>query len=328
MTELRDVWEATSFELEKRQANIKCVLEEQSGLAQRSAPIYHQSWNEGFDDIPLQLPRGGPRVAVIREEGSNGDREMAAAFFLAGFEVWDVNMTDLSCGKISLSEFVGVAFVGGFSQADVFDSAKGWAGSIRFNRQLLSEFDSFYERKNTFSLGICNGCQLMALLGWVPFKNLDTLRQVRFISNQSGRFESRFVSVKIVDSPAIMLKGMAGSVLGVWSSHGEGRAHFPDSQVLMDTLKCKLAPIRYVDDGNDPTQSYPFNPNGSVDGIAGLCSLDGRHFCLMPHPDRSFLNWQWPWMPTEWKEKISVSGETRSPWFKMFRNAWQWVMSQ
>jgi phosphoribosylformylglycinamidine synthase len=146
-------------------------------------------------------------VAVLREEGSNGDREMAAAFFTAGFEVWDVTMSDILSKAASLRDFVGVAFVGGFSYADVMDSGKGWAGVIKFHKDIYNEFEDFYARKDTFSLGVCNGCQLMALLGYIPWKGLSDNDQPRFIHNVSGRFESRFSTVKILDSPAMMLKG-------------------------------------------------------------------------------------------------------------------------
>eukprot|EP01127_Copromyxa_protea_P020281 TRINITY_DN675_c0_g1_i1.p1 TRINITY_DN675_c0_g1~~TRINITY_DN675_c0_g1_i1.p1 ORF type:complete len:1177 (-),score=273.79 TRINITY_DN675_c0_g1_i1:121-3651(-) len=332
---LRDTWEATSFQLEKRQANITCVKQEEEGLKKRKIPSYVVSWDwDPLSHKILNAELNRPKVAIIREEGSNGDREMASAFFLAGFQPWDVHMSDLTKGSVSLSSFSGVAFVGGFSNADVLDSAKGWAGAIRFNPGLLAEFSAFYNRKDTFSLGICNGCQLMALLGWVPYNEGEEkpsdVQQPRFIHNNSDRFESRFVSVKILPSPAVMLKGMEGSVLGVWSSHGEGKAHFPDEKILTRTLNDKLAPVRYVNDDNEITEEYPFNPNGSVQGIASLCSKDGRHLCMMPHPDRSFLNWQLPWTPKEWKKKEHEDAKEilASPWFKMFENARVWVESK
>jgi len=159
----------------------------------------------------------------------------------------------------------------------------------------------------------------MALLGWIPFKNTPIHNQPRFIHNQSARFESRFVNVKILDSPSIMLKGMEESCLGVWLQHGEGRAHFPDQNILSSVLSSNLAPLRYVDDLNNLTMEYPYNPNGSVHSIAGMCSLDGRHLAVMPHPERTFLKWQWPWMPPDW-DHLEVS-----PWLRMFQNARIWV---
>ncbi|MEK6528795.1 MAG: phosphoribosylformylglycinamidine synthase subunit PurQ, partial [Nitrospirota bacterium] len=263
--------------------------------------------------------KGGFKVAIIREEGSNSDREMASAFYHAGFETWDVAITDLLAGQVNLADFKGVAFVGGFSYADVLDSAKGWSGVIKFNRKIWEQFHEFYTRKDTFSLGVCNGCQLMALLGWVPWQGIANELQPRFIRNTSGRFESRFSAVKILPSPAIMLKGMEGSVLGIWVAHGEGRAHFRDEKILKKIEDESLAPVRYVDDNNEITMKYPFNPNGSVNGIAALCSADGRHIAIMPHPERTFLKWQWAWMPEDWKKNLKSS-----PWLRMFRNARDW----
>jgi len=258
-------------------------------------------------------------VAVVREEGSNGDREMASAFFAAGFEPWDVAMTDLLSGRISLDAFRGIAFVGGFSYADVLDSAKGWAGVIRLNEGLRRQFQDFYQRPDTFSLGVCNGCQLHALLGWVPWHGIADELQPRFIRNASGRFESRFATVRILESPAIMLRGMAGSTIGVWVAHGEGRSFFPDHGVLDRVEEEGLAPIRFVDDENQVTEVYPFNPNGSPHGITALCSPDGRHLALMPHPERTFQLWQWGWMPQGWRRDLHAS-----PWLKIFQNAREW----
>jgi phosphoribosylformylglycinamidine synthase len=213
----------------------------------------------------------------------------------------------------------GIAFVGGFSFADVLDSAKGWAGVIRFNKSVWKQFQDFYQRQDTFSLGVCNGCQLMALLGWVPWQSIANEQQPRFIYNASGRFESRFSTVKILSSPSIMLREMHGSVLGIWVAHGEGRAYFPDTDILQTIDAQLLAPVRYVDDDNEITMKYPLNPNGSTAGIAALCSPDGRHLAIMPHPERTFLKWQWSWMPEEWQKNLKTS-----PWLRMFQNARTW----
>jgi phosphoribosylformylglycinamidine synthase len=260
-----------------------------------------------------------PMVAVVREEGSNSDREMASAFHLAGFQAWDVSMSDLLAGTVILDQFQGLGFPGGFAYADVLDSAKGWAGTIRFNPDLLEQFQRFHDRPDTFSLGICNGCQLLALMGWVPWPGIETPAQPRFIHNASGRFESRFTTVKIQESPAIMLRGMTDAVLGVWVAHGEGRAYFPDPAMEEKVLKEGLAPVRYVDDSGQATTRYPLNPNGSPHGIAALTSPDGRHLAIMPHPERSFLSWNWGWYPEAWKGKT-----TASPWLKIFQNARKW----
>jgi len=261
-------------------------------------------------------------VAILREEGSNGDREMAAAFHAAGFQPWDVTMSDLLAGRIELERFRGLAAVGGFSYADVLDSAKGWAGTIRFNDDLRRQFNAFATRPDTFSLGVCNGCQLLALLGLVPWRGLADPVQPRFVRNASGRFESRFVSVKIEPSPAVMLDGMAGSTLGIWVQHGEGQALFPDRAVLDRVLAENLAPVRFADDEGRITESYPFNPNGSPEGIAALCSDDGRHLAIMPHPERCFLKWQWGWMPPQWRNELEAS-----PWLRLFQNARTWCES-
>lgn len=326
-TYLRDLWEDTSFQLEGFQRLASCVKLEKEGLKDRHTPSWSLSFTPKFTDEGLMSVAVKPKVAIIREEGSNGDREMSAAFYAAGFEPWDLAMSDLLSGQVSLDEFRGIAFVGGFSYADVLDSAKGWSASIRFNQPLLQQFQAFYNRKDTFSLGVCNGCQLLALLGWVPGANIGgslgaggDQSQPRFVHNESGRFECRFTSVQIGDSPSIMFKGMEGSTLGVWAAHGEGRAYFPDSGVLDRVLDCNLAPVRYCDDDGVATELYPFNPNGSPLGIAALCSPDGRHLAMMPHPERCFMMWQFPWYPKEW----AVQKKGPSPWLRMFQNAREW----
>jgi phosphoribosylformylglycinamidine synthase len=319
MRYLRAVWEETSYHLDKMQADPDCVEEERKNIYDRKGPSFHLSF------VPESTPQeivdrpDKPRVAIIREEGSNGDREMTSAFYHAGFEVWDITMTDFLKGEITLEDFRGIAFVGGFSYADVLDSAKGWAGVIRFKKSVHEQFQSFYHREDTFSLGVCNGCQLMALLGWIPWEGIENRFQPRFVHNRSGRFESRFLTVKVLQSPSLMLNGLEGSTLGIWVAHGEGRAYFPDQQIQERSLREGLAPVRYVDDSGEITEAYPFNPNGSPHGIAALCSPDGRHLAIMPHPERTFLPWQWAWLPEEWRDTLTVS-----PWLRMFQNAKKW----
>lgn len=319
MVALRDIWEETSYRLDRLQADPECVDQEWALQRKRKAPAYSLTFEPEETPLVILTRKAKPRVAIVREEGSNGDREMASAFYSAGFDVWDVTMTDLLKKGISLREFRGVAFVGGFSYADVLGSAKGWAGGIRFHGDLYDEFEEFYHRPDTFSLGVCNGCQLMALLGWVPWRGIDDKGQPRFIGNRSGRFESRFSTVKIYESPSIMLRGMEGSVLGIWIAHGEGRVYFPDERIKDEVLARGLAPLRYVDDDAVPTETYPLNPNGSPGGITALCSPDGRHLAMMPHPERVFLKWQWAWMPEQWKTSLKAS-----PWLRMFQNAYYW----
>ncbi|XP_017241600.1 probable phosphoribosylformylglycinamidine synthase, chloroplastic/mitochondrial [Daucus carota subsp. sativus] len=328
---LRDMWEETSFQLEKLQRLASCVDSEKDGLKNRQEPSWSLSFTPTATDEKYMTATSKPKVAVIREEGSNGDREMSAAFYAAGFEPWDVTMSDLLNGAISLGKFRGIVFVGGFSYADVLDSAKGWSASIRFNQPLLNQFQEFYNRPDTFSLGVCNGCQLMALLGWVPGPEVGGVHgtggdpsQPRFVHNESGRFECRFTSVKIQDSPAIMLRGMEGSTLGVWAAHGEGRAYFPDNGVQESVLNSKLAPVRYCDDQGNTTEVYPFNLNGSPLGVAAICSPDGRHLAMMPHPERCFLMWQFPWYPKHW----DVKKKGPSPWLQMFQNARAWCLQE
>jgi phosphoribosylformylglycinamidine synthase len=316
MTVLRDLWEATSFQLEKRQRNPKCVAQEEAGLKSRQPPQWKLSFIPEPTADSIMSNATKHKVAIIRQEGSNGDREMISAFITAGFDAWDVTVSDLLSGSVTLDMFRGIVFVGGFSYSDVLDSGKGWAGVIKFNENVYKQFEDFRKRKDTFSLGVCNGCQLMALLGWIP-KNegLPETAQPRLLHNDSGRFESRFSSVQIQESPAVMFKGMEGSSLGVWVAHGEGRFHFPDEAVYDDVKAKNLAPLRYVNDTNEITEEYPFNPNGSPDGLAALCSEDGRHLALMPHPERLFTTWQWPWTPPEWKDLKA------GPWLRMFQNA-------
>ena len=319
MIELRAIWEETSYHLDRLQANPDCVDEERKVNLDRKGPEYLLTFNPQNTSRDILNNCVKPKLAVIREEGSNGDREMASAFYQAGFEVWDITMTDLLEGGINLYDFRGVVFVGGFSYADVLDSAKGWAGVIRFNKKLYEQFQSFYQRPDTFSLGVCNGCQLMALLGWVPWTGIPDEVQPRFIQNKSGRFESRFSTVRIISSPSIMLKGMEGSTLGVWVAHGEGRLYFPEKAMMHKVINNNLAPIRFVDDRGEFTEKYPFNPNGSPSGVTALCSPDGRHFAMMPHPERTFLKWQWAYMSEYLKKNLLAS-----PWLRMFQNAREW----
>ncbi len=320
---LRQWWEETSYQIERLQMNPQCAEEERRNIFDRKGPSYFIPFDPQPTSLHLLEAEEKPEVAILREEGSNGDREMTSAFFQAGFRPWDITMTDLIRGRVTLERFRGLVAVGGFSYADVPESAKGWASAIRFNERLRRMFDEFYHRPDTFTLGICNGCQLFALLGWVPWTGISDPQQPRFIQNRSGRFESRWVTVKVLESPAIMLRGMIGSILGIWIAHGEGRLYFPDPKLMEEVMEKKLVPVVYVDDegrmDGKISQSYPFNPNGSPFGITGLCSPDGRHLAMMPHPERAFLKWQWAWMPKDLDERLKAS-----PWVRMFQNAREW----
>ena len=268
------------------------------------------------------------RIGIVREEGSNGDKEMAAAFVNVGFEVYDITMNEIikSKGKL-IHKFNGLAFVGGFSFSDVLGSSVGWSASIIFNDNIKSEFKKFYNDKSKFSLGVCNGCQLMSLIGFIP--------EVRLVENKSGRFESRCVSIRVYKkSNNIFLKDMEDVVFNMWSAHGEGRFLIEDKN-LIQNIKCNgsnfhnennnksyvnknICPLRYTDDYGNYTEKYPFNPNGSVGGVAGISSLNGRHLALMPHPERCILKWQLPYMPKEYDNKLNIY----SPWIYLFKNAY------
>ncbi|KAK3597102.1 hypothetical protein CHS0354_021209 [Potamilus streckersoni] len=325
MVILKDIWEETSFQLEKLQANPHCVKQEQEGLKARKHPPYNVTFDPDIVCIMSKefVGKPSPKVAVLREEGSNSDREMAAALHMAGFEVWDVHMQDLCSRKIALDQFQGLVFVGGFSYADVLGSAKGWAATSLFNNYVNTQLRAFKERQNTFSLGVCNGCQLMGLLGWVAHdSDVEQGGQgVLLDHNDSERFECRFVTVKVNKSPAIMFQGMTDTIFGMWSAHGEGKMVFKSPDIYQKLKEKNLIPVSYVDDDGKPTITYPFNPNGSPDGVAALCSEDGRHLAIMPHPERCFLPWQCPWMPFEWQHEWDVS-----PWFIMFQNAFNWCI--
>ncbi len=321
MAVLRSWWEETSYQLERLQINPACADAEKSNIYERKGPVYQLSFKPEPAPAALLAHADKPKVAILRDEGSNSDREMTSAFYLAGFEPWDVCMNDLLEGTITLDGFQGLAAVGGFSYADVPESAKGWAATIRFNQRLQDMFLAFYNRPDTFSLGVCNGCQLFGLLGWVPRLGLADERQPRFIRNLSGRFESRWTTVKVQRSPAMMLKGMEGLVFGIHVDHGEGQLYFPDQEVHKEVLAGALAPLVYVDDEGDPTEAYPFNPNGSPGGLAGLCSVDGRHLAMMPHPERVILPWQAHYLPENMKNL------TVTPWMQMFRNAYDWCVA-
>ena len=314
---LRAWWEATSIAIEMLQRTPAVVREEEASFKSTQSIPYHCSF------VPSNSVHSGkkPRVAILREEGSNGDREMTAAFMSVGCEPVDVAMNDIRSGKVSdLDSFQGLVPVGGFADADTFGSAKGWAGPILFNNKVRAMFDRFYERKDTFSLGVCNGCQLMANIGWLPIRPLPVASQPRFVKNTSGRFESRWVGVQVLPSPSILLRGMEGSILGVNVAHGEGKLLLPDSYLENEIRALELAPLAYVDANGNPTEAYPYNPNGSPHGWTALCSPDGRHLAMMPHPERSFLKWQWPYLPEQFRQLEA------SPWLQLFQNAYTWCV--
>lgn len=329
---LRNIWESTSRQLDLRQANSKCVKEEYDNISLRPNK---PNWSLSFDpnetklvlDFPDHYLTPQPKVAVLREEGINGDREMMASLMMAGFEVFDLTMTDLSQTKArALNSFNGLIFPGGFSYADVFGSARGWAASFIFNQDIKNQLIQFRRRPNSFSLGVCNGCQLMSLLGFLedaPDPKSNKLidipeTTIRLEPNTSGRFECRFVNVRIEPTTdSIMLKDMEESTLGVWVAHGEGKFKIEQNFELDSESRVAL---KYVDDSNEPTMEYPLNPNGSDLAAAGVCSRDGRHLAMMPHPERCTQLWQWPYLPPQWTSGSAKL--TKSPWMQMFVNAY------
>ena len=320
MTTLRQIWEETSTQLDRLQATPETAEEEARVIAPLLTPPPYKLTFSPVSTPEIFLRRAvKPKAVILREQGSNGDAEMAAAFYLAGFEPVDVMMSDLQERRITLDEFQMLALVGGFSYKDVPESAKGWAAAVLFNEYLREQFERFYMRPDTLSLGVCNGCQVMPLFGWVPWQTQEDREKVRFLTNKSARFESRFPAVRVLPSTAILTEGMEGSTLGVWSSHKEGRLGLPETVALGNLLEQKLVPFCYVDEEGNPTEKYPSNPNGSPGGVAALCTPDGRHLATMVHVERTFQKWHWPWMSEDWQQNLQAS-----PWLKMFQNAYNW----
>jgi phosphoribosylformylglycinamidine synthase len=239
---------------------------------------------------------------------------MAAAFDKAGFTSVDVHIQDLLDNKVSLGDFVGLVACGGFSYGDVLGAGEGWAKTILFHDKLRKQFIEFFERDDTFTLGVCNGCQMLsALKELIPGTELWP----RFLKNTSEQFEARLVNVQINESPSIFFKGMVGSVIPVPVAHGEGRAVFDNEDTLQQALEDELVPWQFVDSDKTVTEVYPRNPNGSPLGITAMTTPNGRATIVMPHPERVFLTQQLSWHPNDWNDD--------SPWFKMFQNAREWV---
>ncbi|HHQ14107.1 MAG TPA: phosphoribosylformylglycinamidine synthase, partial [Chromatiales bacterium] len=255
-----------------------------------------------------------PAVAILREQGVNSHVEMAAAFHRAGFQPVDVHMTDLLEGRRGLDEFKGLVACGGFSYGDVLGAGGGWAKSILFHPRARDLFGEFFERADSFTLGVCNGCQMLARLAEI-IPGAEHWPQ--FVANRSGQFEARLSLVEVQDSASVLLEGMAGSRLLIATSHGEGRAQYENDSDARYVLERNQLSLRYVDNFGRPTQHYPENPNGSPDALAGLCSEDGRVTIMMPHPERVFRSVQHSWCPEDWGED--------GPWMRMFRNARAWV---
>jgi phosphoribosylformylglycinamidine synthase len=316
LSDLHQVWDAVSWKICQQRDNPACADSEHAAMGDPSNPGLHvQLTFDPLDDVAapfVNLAR--PKVAVLREQGVNSHVEMAYAFTEAGFEAFDVHMTDLQAGRARLSDFAGVVACGGFSYGDTLGAGIGWARSITFNPALSEQFQQFFGRGDTFALGVCNGCQMFAeLADIIP----GAQAWPRFTTNQSHRFEARLSMVEVLASPSLFLQGMAGSRLPIVVSHGEGYANF-ERRGNAD----KVVPaMRFVNNHGQATEQYPFNPNGSPGGLTAVTTQDGRFTAMMPHPERAFRNIQ-----MSWTDLAATGGQdTLSPWMRIWRNARKWV---
>ncbi|OGA23318.1 MAG: phosphoribosylformylglycinamidine synthase [Betaproteobacteria bacterium RIFCSPLOWO2_02_FULL_67_26] len=315
LIDLRRAWSETTYRMQQLRDHPECARQEYDRILDADDPGLNAKLT--FDPVENvaapYLNRGArPRVAILREQGVNGQVEMAAAFDRAGFAACDVHMSDLIAGRIRLGDFKGYAACGGFSYGDVLGAGEGWAKSILFNTRAREEFEAFFGREDTFALGVCNGCQMMSNLHeLIP----GTEAWPHFVRNRSEQFEARFVLLEVQRSPSLFFEGMAGSRLPVAVAHGEGYAEFRDPAARKAAEA--LITARFVDNRGAVTEAYPFNPNGSAAGITGLTTPDGRFTILMPHPERVFRTVQNAWHPAGWGED--------GPWLRMFRNARRWV---
>jgi phosphoribosylformylglycinamidine synthase len=312
---LEALWSATSWRISALRDDPACADEAYHTVLDRADPGLHAQLSfDPREDVALPLIATGrrPRVAILREQGVNGQIEMAAAFDRAGFAAVDVHMSDILAGRESLSEYAGMAACGGFSYGDVLGAGQGWARSILFHARARDAFEAFFQRGDTFALGVCNGCQMMSGLaglipgaGWWP----------EFHRNRSEQFEARLGMVEVLDSPSLFMRGMAASRIPVPIAHGEGRATFRSDADAQQAAK--LGVMRFVDGHGQAAKRYPANPNGSPGGLTGATTADGRFTIMMPHPERAFRSAQYSWQPAGWGED--------GPWLRMFRNARRWV---
>lgn len=313
--DLHRAWSETTFRMQQLRDNPDCAQQEYDRILDAADPgITPKLTFNPADDVaaPFIAKGARPRMAILREQGVNGQVEMAAAFDRAGFAAVDVHMSDIISGRVSLKDFKGFAACGGFSYGDVLGAGEGWAKSILFNPRARDEFEAFFKRGDSFALGVCNGCQMMS--------NLHELipgagHWPHFVRNRSEQFEARYVTLEVQSSPSLFFDGMAGSRIPVAVAHGEGYAEFRDAAALAAAQP--LVTLRFVDHHGAATERYPLNPNGSPQGITGLTTADGRFSILMPHPERVFRSVQNSWHPQGWGED--------GPWLRMFRNARRWV---
>ncbi len=309
---LRDVWYSSSYLLDRKQSfNGKAKERFENYRKQPLEWIILPSFNGKLSRYGLNPDRrekSGVRAAIIREKGTNGEREMAYMLYLAGFDVKDVMMTDLITGRETLDDINFIVFCGGFSNSDVLGSAKGWAGAFLYNPKAKEALDRFYAREDTLSLGVCNGCQLMVELGLLNRKKKS---KAKMLHNDSHKFESNFVGVTVLTNRSVLMGSLSGSQLGIWVAHGEGKFHLPSKKDDYNIV------LQYS------YESYPGNPNGSDHAAAGICSDDGRHLAMMPHLERAFFPWQCGYYPHE-----RLNSDQVTPWIEAFVNAYNWVISK
>ena len=313
---LQSAWSETSFQIASLRDNADCVREEFERIQSLDQGLSARLTFDPTDDITAPYIATGvkPMVAIVREQGVNSHLEMAAAFDRAGFTAVDVHMSDLLAGRTALSNYAGMVACGGFSYGDVLGAGEGWAKTVLFNNQLRDQFEGFFQREDTFTLGVCNGCQMLSnLKSLIPGAELWP----RFVRNLSEQFEARFSLVRVEQSNSIMLRNMQGTVMPIAVSHGEGRAEFASPGELVNLNNSNQIALRFLENNLQVASRYPANPNGSPEGISGVTSADGRVTLMMPHPERVFRTVLNSWHPNEWGED--------SGWMRIFRNARQFV---
>ena len=310
------LWSHTSYAIQSLRDNPDCAQQEYDAILADDPGLSAKLSYDVNDDIAAPYIQTGvrPRIAILREQGVNGQMEMAAAFDRAGFTAVDVHMSDILAGRVSLADFKGLAACGGFSYGDVLGAGEGWAKTILFNSRARDEFEAYFNRQDTFALGVCNGCQMMSNLRELIPGAEDW---PRFVRNRSEQFEARLSLVQIEASPSILLSGMSGSHMPVAVAHGEGRAEFRDASHQERSLSNGTLALRYIDNHLQVTENYPANPNGSPAGITGVTTSDGRVTIMMPHPERVFRAVTNSWCPEDWEED--------GGWLRMFRNARVWL---
>lgn len=315
---LQALWARTSYEIQALRDNPECAVQEFERIGAEDIGLSADLSFDPDEDITAPFINSGarPAVAILREQGVNGHVEMAAAFRAAGFAPFDVHMSDLHNYRHALADFKGLVACGGFSYGDVLGAGEGWAKSILFNDDLRAQFSTFFERPDSFTLGVCNGCQMVSTLkDLIP----GAEHWPRFVRNQSEQFEARLALVRVESSPSLLLAGMEGSHLPIAVAHGEGRAEFADTQALDACEASGTVALRYIENHLSVANRYPANPNGSPNGITGLCNMDGRVTLMMPHPERVYRVVQHSWRPPQWSEDAG--------WLRLFRNARVWLES-